>query len=72
MDYICDTTPIKQGKFSPGMHIPIVDHSHFINNPPDFALLLAWNHSEEILEKEKDFLKAGGSWITHVPEVKII
>ena len=54
------------------MHIPIVDHSHFINNPPDFALLLAWNHSEEILEKEKDFLKSGGSWITHVPEVKVI
>ena len=72
VDYICDTTPIKQGKFSPGMHIPIVDHSHFINNPPDFALLLAWNHSEEILEKEKDFLKSGGSWITHVPEVKVI
>lgn len=72
IDYICDTTPIKQGKYSPGMHIPVVSHNHFINNPPDFALLLAWNHSEEILEKEKNFINRGGSWITHVPEVKII
>ena len=29
IDYICDTTPEKIGKFSPGTHIPIVDMTHF-------------------------------------------
>ena len=72
LDYICDTTPLKQGKLSPGMHIPIVSHDEFRKNPPDYALLLAWNHYEEILNKEKDFINGGGRWITHVPEVRIL
>jgi len=72
IDYISDTTLIKQGKLSPGMHIPIVSQEEFRKNPPDYALLLAWNHAEEILSKETDFIKSGGRWITHVPEVKIL
>jgi 2-polyprenyl-3-methyl-5-hydroxy-6-metoxy-1,4-benzoquinol methylase len=72
IDYICDTTPIKQGKLSPGVHIPIVPYETFKNNPPDYAVLLAWNHAEEIMAKEKDYLANGGKWIVHVPEVKVL
>ena len=72
IDYICDTTPIKQGKLSPGVHIPIVPYETFKKNPPDYAILLAWNHAEEIMEKEKEYVAAGGKWIVHVPEVKIL
>ena len=54
------------------MHIPVVSHDEFIKNPPDYAFLLAWNHLEEIMEKEKNFHNAGGKWITHIPEVRII
>jgi len=54
IDYICDTTPEKIGKFSPGMHIPIVDMSHFNNNTTDVAYLFAWNHKHEIFKKEKN------------------
>lgn len=69
IDYICDTTPIKQGKFSPGAHIPVKQHQEFRDNPPSHALLFAWNHTKEIMEKEKDFK---GKWIVYVPEVKIL
>lgn len=72
IEYICDITPIKQGKFSPGMHIPIVPHEIFKNNFPDYSLLLAWNHAEEIMAKEKEYAVAGGKWIVHVPEVKVL
>lgn len=72
VDYICDSTPLKQGKLSPGMHIPIVSPNEFKKNPPDYALLLAWNHSEEIMQNEKEFTNNGGKWITHIPEVKIL
>jgi methylation protein EvaC len=72
IEFICDTTPIKQGKFSPGMHIPVVPYEKFKTNPPDYAFIFAWNHMDEIMEKEKDFLALGGKWITHVPNVKII
>ena len=66
ISFICDTTKDKIGKFSPGMHIPIVSVSHFHKNLPDVAYLFAWNHREEIFEKEKDFVNKGGKWISHV------
>lgn len=72
IEYISDTTPIKQGKFTPGMHIPVVTNDSFKNDPPDCAVLFAWNHADEIISKEQDFIKAGGQWIVHVPEVKVI
>tara|TARA_B100000700_G_scaffold331546_1_gene465423 strand:- start:1567 stop:2793 length:1227 start_codon:yes stop_codon:yes gene_type:complete len=72
IEYISDSTPIKQGKFSPGMHIPIYSHDKFVDNPPDYAVLFAWNHAKEIMEKETNFIANGGKWITHVPEVKIL
>lgn len=70
--YICDTTPIKQGKFSPGAHIPVVPYEVFKNNPPPYSLLFAWNHTTEILAKEGDFQAHGGKWIRYVPEVAIV
>jgi len=72
LDCIYDTTPIKQGKFSPGTHIPIVDYATFQENYPDYALLFAYNHEKEIMAKEQDFMHQGGKWITYVPEVKVI
>jgi methylation protein EvaC len=69
---IYDTTPLKQGKFSPGMHIPIRPYGEFVREPPDYAFLFAWNHAEEIMAKEHGYLANGGKWITHVPEVAVI
>ena len=66
IDFICDTTKDKIGKFSPGVHIPIVPISYFHNNLPDVAYLFAWNHKDEIFSKEKEFLNNGGRWFSHV------
>jgi hypothetical protein len=66
IDYICDTTPEKIGKYSPGMHIPIVSTDYFRNDNPDIAYLFAWNHKKEILKKEKCFKKNNLKWISHV------
>jgi methylation protein EvaC len=72
IEYITDTTPIKQGKFSPGMHIPIVPYERFKNPYPDYAFLFAWNHEKEIMEKETEYTQKHGKWITYVPHVHII
>ena len=63
IDYICDTTAEKIGKFSPGMHIPIKNMEYFKKNQTDCVYLFAWNHKDEILNKEKDFK---GKWFSHV------
>ena len=66
IDYICDTTKEKIGKFSPGAHIPIVSMEKFYEDMPDVAFLFAWNHKKEIFSKEKRFKENGGSWFSHV------
>ncbi len=69
---IVDSTPIKQGKYTPGIHIPVRPDTEFRNSFPDYAVLFAWNHAEEIHSKEAGFVKHGGRWIYFVPEVGII
>ena len=72
LEFISDTTPTKQGKFSPGAHIPVQPYEEFQRDYPQYAVLFAWNHGEEILAKEQDFLRRGGRFITFVPEVAIL
>ena len=72
VEFISDTTPIKQGRLSPGAHIPVRPYDEFAKLYPDYALLFAWNHAAEIREKEAGFVAAGGRWIVYVPEVAIV
>ena len=72
VEFISDTTPIKQGKLSPGAHIPVRPYDEFTRKYPDCALLFAWNHAAEIRDKEQAFIAAGGRWLVYVPEVKIV
>ena len=69
IDYVTDTTYNKQGKYTPGTHIKIISPEHGMNNTVDYAFLGAWNFKKEIFKKEKNFLKRGGKFITHVPKV---
>ncbi len=72
LDFVTDTTPFKQGKFIPGVRIPIVAPEEFRKIVPDFALLLAWNFKDEIMDKEREYLKSGGKFIVPFPEPKIV
>ena len=46
----------------------IVSIEEFHKQKPDIAILFAWNHKTEILEKEKNFSKEGGIWVSHVSD----
>jgi methylation protein EvaC len=72
ISYISDTTPNKQGRLTPGSHIPVRSHEVFGDAYPDYAVLFAWNHAEEIIAKEQEFRRAGGKWIMYVPKVHVI
>jgi methylation protein EvaC len=72
IEFISDTTPIKQGKLSPGGHIPVHPYDEFCRNYPDYALLFAWNHAAEIRAKETKYSGAGGKWIVYVPNVAVV
>ena len=76
--FVTDNTPIKIGRYYPGVHIPVVSQSVFEagkSDPKkkiDFAFLGAWNHFKEISKYQSWYSEAGGHWITHVPKPKII
>jgi methylation protein EvaC len=70
--FICDSTPSKQGHLVSGSHIPVRPPEAFSQDYPDYALLFAWNHADEIMAKEKAFRDAGGKWILYIPEVHIV
>lgn len=72
VEFISDTTPIKQGKYSPGAHIPIRPYQDFKAQYPDYALLFGWNHADEIMANEQAFKAAGGKWIVYVPKVQVL
>ena len=72
IDYIVDTTKDKQGKFSPGVRIPVISPEQGFDDTVDVAFLGAWNFKKEILNKEKSFLNSGGKFLTHVPTVSML
>ncbi len=66
---IYDSTPFKINKFTPGTHIPIRDPKFIKADKPDFTILFAWNHKDEILKKEKS---TKTTWIEYIPKVNQI
>ena len=71
IDIITDTTKDKQGKFSPGVHIPILSREDVNILDYDYVYLGAWNFKDVIASKEREFVKNGGKFITHVPQVMV-
>jgi SAM-dependent methyltransferase len=69
---VVDSTPEKQGCVTPGSMIPVCAPDAFSKPFPDYALLFAWNHAEEIMAKEREFEEQGGRWILYVPQVHFV
>jgi len=72
ISFVCDSTPAKQGKLMPGSHIPVRPAEAFTRPFPDYAVLFAWNHADEIMAKEQAFHDNGGRWILYVPDVRVV
>lgn len=72
VDYIVDKNPMKQGTYSPGMHIPVLPTEKLREDQPDYALILAWNFTEEILRQQEDYIAAGGHFIVPAPSPRIV
>jgi hypothetical protein len=72
IEFIADRSSLKQGRYTPGSHIPIVPPERLLTDQPDYALLLAWNFAEEVLRQQHAYRERGGKFIVPVPEVTIL
>jgi SAM-dependent methyltransferase len=69
--YVVDRNPAKQGKFMPGSRIPIVNESRLQAEKPDYAIILPWNLSLEVMQ-QLDYVRTwGGQFVTAVPELRV-
>lgn len=71
LDFVVDRSPHKQGRFMPGVHIPIRAPEQLLEAMPDEVLLLTWNFADEILEQQRVYRQLGGKFIIPLPEVKV-
>ncbi len=71
IDFIVDDSPLTQGLYSPGHHIPVVPAAAIAERRPDYLLVLAWNFAEPIIAGNAAFREAGGQFIIPVPKLEI-
>lgn len=71
IDYTVDRNPYKQGKFTPGTHIPIYYPDKIKETRPDYVLILPWNLKDEIMEQMAHVRSWGGRFVVPIPEVKV-
>ena len=71
IDCIIDDSPLKQGLFSPGMHIPVYSSEKIYEKKPDYIIILAWNFSQSIMKKHDKFKNNGGHFIIPLPKLEV-
>jgi SAM-dependent methyltransferase len=72
LDYTVDRNPHKQGKYTPGMHIPILAPEEIRRTKPDYLLLLPWNLKDEIMAQTGYLREWGGQYIVPIPRPQIL
>jgi SAM-dependent methyltransferase len=72
IDFVVDRNTFKQGKFVPGVRLPILPPDAILERRPDFVLILPWNFKDEILAQQADYLRGGGRFIVPVPEPVVV
>lgn len=70
--FIVDDNPLKQGRFSPGAHIPVLPSAELATKKPDIVVVLAWIYAEPILKRNQAYIDAGGAFLLPLPEPTIV
>jgi SAM-dependent methyltransferase len=72
LDFVADRSPHKQGRFMPGVRVPIVPAERLVEAMPDACLLLAWNFADEILAQQSAYRCHGGTFVIPGPTVRVV
>ena len=72
LDFTVDANPYKQGKYTPGTHIPILAPEAIREARPDYVLILPWNLKDEIVAQAGYIREWGGRFVVPIPSVQVI
>jgi hypothetical protein len=71
IDVVIDDSPLKQGLYTPGKHIPVVSSSYLYEQKPDVVVILAWNFADSIMKNHIEFMNRGGQFIVPIPRLQV-
>jgi SAM-dependent methyltransferase len=72
LDFVVDRSTHKQGRYMPGVHLPIYSPARLLEEMPSHVLLLTWNFADEILEQQIEYRRRGGKFIIPIPELRVV
>jgi SAM-dependent methyltransferase len=72
LDFVADRSTVKQGRYTPGTHLPIYPAEKLLEAMPDYVLLLTWNFADEILEQQSEYRAKGGKFVIPIPDVRLV
>jgi SAM-dependent methyltransferase len=72
VDYVVDRNPHKQGKYLPGVRLPIHAPERLAETRPDYLLILPWNIAAEITEQMAHVLEWGTRFVVPIPRARVL
>ncbi len=72
LDFTVDRNPLKQGKYTPGTHIPILAPDAIRQARPDYIFILPWNLKDEISASMSYVREWGARFVIPIPTVSIL
>jgi hypothetical protein len=72
VEFVVDRSDYKQGRYTPGTHLPILPPEELAARRPEYTLLLTWNFAGEILSQQEEYRREGGRFIIPIPRVEVV
>jgi hypothetical protein len=70
--FVVDKSPLKQGKYLPGSHLPILTEDELKRERPEFVIITAWNLKEEIMEQLSYIREWQGKFVMTTPYLEVL
>jgi hypothetical protein len=72
IDFAVERQEEKFGKYFSAISVPIISESEMRLNPPDYLLIGPWFLRDSFVDREKNYLAAGGHMIFPLPRIEIV